>query len=90
MSTSSKIPQFNLSSAAEGLLGRLEANVDAKMKALFARCPSLHGFSVQDRAMLRLTRAGLHAPLFCRCLDQQGAAHRAGLAQRRPEGTDRG
>lgn len=36
----------------ESLLGRLEANVDAKIRALFARCPSLHGFSVQDRAML--------------------------------------
>jgi hypothetical protein len=52
MSTSGKIPEFKLDSAAENLLGRLEANVDAKMKALFARCPSLHGFSVQDRAML--------------------------------------
>ena len=52
MSTSSKIPEFKISPAAEGLLGRLEANVAAKMKALFARCPSLHGFSVQDRAML--------------------------------------
>jgi hypothetical protein len=36
----------------ESLLGRLEANVDAKIRALFVRCPSLHGFSVQDRAML--------------------------------------
>ena len=36
----------------ETLLGRLEANVDAKIRALFARCPTLHGFSVQDRAML--------------------------------------
>jgi hypothetical protein len=36
----------------ESLLGRLEANVDAKIRALFLRCPSLHGFSVQDRAML--------------------------------------
>lgn len=36
----------------ETLLGRLEANVEAKIRALFARCPSLHGFSVQDRAML--------------------------------------
>jgi hypothetical protein len=52
MSASSKIPEIKLNSAAEGLLGQLEANVDAKMKALFARCPSLHGFSVQDRAML--------------------------------------
>ena len=31
---------------------RLEASVDSKIRALFARCPSLHGFSVQDRAML--------------------------------------
>src|SRR5690349_19736138 len=38
--------------AAESLLARLEANVGAKMNALFARCPTLHGFSVQDRAML--------------------------------------
>jgi len=30
----------------------LEADVEAKMKALFARCPTLHGFSVQDRGML--------------------------------------
>jgi len=30
----------------------LEANVEAKMKALFARCPTLHGFSVQERDML--------------------------------------
>lgn len=36
----------------ESLLGRLEANVSAKIRALFARCPTLHGFSVQDRAML--------------------------------------
>jgi hypothetical protein len=36
----------------ESLLGRLEASIDAKIRALFARCPSLHGFSVQDRAML--------------------------------------
>src|SRR3954465_10090860 len=41
-----------LDSRAESLLDRLEANVGAKMKTLFARCPSLHGFSVQDRAML--------------------------------------
>ena len=36
----------------ETLLGRLEASVEAKIRALFARCPTLHGFSVQDRAML--------------------------------------
>jgi hypothetical protein len=46
-----KVPEFKLS-RADNLLGRLEASVDAKIKALFARCPSLHGFSVQDRAML--------------------------------------
>lgn len=34
------------------LLGRLQASVEAKIRALFARCPTLHGFSVQDRAML--------------------------------------
>ena len=51
MSTT-KIPEFKIGSATESLLGRLEANVDAKMKALFVRCPTLHGFSVQDRAML--------------------------------------
>jgi hypothetical protein len=53
--SSTKIPEFKVSKldkAAEGLLGRLEASVESKMKALFARCPSLHGFSVQDRAML--------------------------------------
>jgi hypothetical protein len=36
----------------QSLLGRLEANVEAKIRTLFARCPTLHGFSVQDRAML--------------------------------------
>ena len=34
------------------MLIRLEADVDAKIRALFLRCPTLHGFSVQDRAML--------------------------------------
>jgi hypothetical protein len=34
------------------LLVRLEADVASKIRSLFARCPSLHGFSVQDRAML--------------------------------------
>ena len=34
------------------LLIRLEADVKAKINQLFTRCPSLHGFSVQDRAML--------------------------------------
>ena len=36
----------------ESLLGKLEASVEAKIRALFARCPTLTGFSVQDRAML--------------------------------------
>ena len=36
----------------ETMLGRLEASVAAKIRGLFARCPTLHGFSVQDRAML--------------------------------------
>ena len=45
---------------------------------------------MQDRAVLRPARAGVHAPLLGRSLDQQHAAYRAGLAQRRPEGADRG
>jgi hypothetical protein len=36
----------------ETLLGRIEADIDAKIKTLFVRCPTLCGFSVQDRAML--------------------------------------
>ena len=36
----------------DSLLGRLEADVEARIRSLFARCPSLHGFAVQDRAML--------------------------------------
>src|SRR5919112_3995650 len=36
----------------ETLMGRLEADVDAKIKGLFARCPALCGFAVQDRAGL--------------------------------------
>src|SRR5262245_35689079 len=47
-----KTPDFKLGSAAESILGRLEANVESKMKALFARCPTLYALSVQDRAML--------------------------------------
>src|SRR6185369_12120231 len=31
---------------------RVAADVEAKIHALFARCPSLCGFSVQDRAQL--------------------------------------
>ena len=36
----------------ETMLVRLQASVEAKIRGLFARCPTLHGFSVQDRAML--------------------------------------
>jgi hypothetical protein len=36
----------------DSLLGRLEADVQARIRSLFARCPTLHGFVVQDRAML--------------------------------------
>lgn len=36
----------------DSLFGRLEADVQARIRALFARCPTLHGFAVQDRAML--------------------------------------
>ena len=36
----------------DSLLGRLEADVEARIRTLFARCPTLHGFAVQDRAML--------------------------------------
>lgn len=36
----------------DSLLVKLEASVATKIRGLFARCPTLHGFSVQDRAML--------------------------------------
>ena len=36
----------------ETLLGRLEADVAAKIRTLFTRCPALCGFAVQDRAGL--------------------------------------
>lgn len=36
----------------ECLLGRLKADVAAKINALFARCPALCGFAIQDRAGL--------------------------------------
>jgi hypothetical protein len=36
----------------DSLFGRLEADVHARIRSLFARCPTLHGFAVQDRAML--------------------------------------
>lgn len=36
----------------DSLLGRLEADVEARIRNLFARCPTLYGFAVQDRGML--------------------------------------
>ena len=36
----------------DSLLGRLEADVEARIRSLFARCPTLFGFAVQDRASL--------------------------------------
>ena len=36
----------------DSLLGRLEADVEARIGSLFARCPTLHGFAVQDRSSL--------------------------------------
>lgn len=42
-----KIPQ-----QYDNLFSRLEADVHARIRSLFARCPTLHGFAVQDRAML--------------------------------------
>ena len=36
----------------DSLLTRLEADVEARIRSLFTRCPTLHGFAVQDRAML--------------------------------------
>ena len=36
----------------DAALGRVEADVTARIQALFARCPALCGFAVQDRASL--------------------------------------
>jgi len=36
----------------DSLLGRLEADVEARIRSLFARCPALHGFAVQTRSTL--------------------------------------
>lgn len=36
----------------ESVLGRLEADIEARIRSLFARCPTLYGFAVQDRATL--------------------------------------
>ncbi|MGE5639700.1 MAG: hypothetical protein ACM30H_06355 [Clostridia bacterium] len=38
---------------------RVVADVEAKIDALFARCPTLCGFSVQDRATVSETRPAL-------------------------------
>jgi hypothetical protein len=38
--------------------GSIQADVDAKMRTLFARCPALCGFAVQDRASLPKEVAG--------------------------------
>jgi hypothetical protein len=35
---------------------RVAADVDAKIRALFVRCPTLCGFSVQDRALVSQMR----------------------------------
>ena len=49
---------------------RLQANVEEKMKALFARCPTLHGFSVQDHgADLFITEIGVFPELGSRSLE---------------------
>ena len=43
---------------------RLEASVDSKIKALFARCPTLYGFAVQDQeADLVVTEIGVFPKL---------------------------
>jgi hypothetical protein len=34
--------------------------VEARIRSLFARCPTLHGFAVQDREMLFVTDIGLY------------------------------
>ena len=47
----------------DSLLGKLEADVQAKIRSLFARCPSLHGFAVQTRipdADLFVTDIGIY------------------------------
>ena len=43
---------MNTAKQFDSLFGRLEADVEARIRSLFARCPTLHGFAVQDRAML--------------------------------------
>jgi hypothetical protein len=44
-----KTLHFQLGNADQG---RVEADVEAKIQLLFARCPSLCGFAIQDRASL--------------------------------------
>src|SRR5918998_3079799 len=46
-----KTLEFKLS-LPETLLSRAQADVAAKIKGLFARCPALSGFAVKDRAGL--------------------------------------
>ena len=36
----------------DSLPARLESDFEARIRSLFARCPTLHCFAVQDRAML--------------------------------------
>jgi hypothetical protein len=50
-----KTLHFQLSKADQG---RVEADVADRIKALFARCPALCGFAVQDRASLPATIDG--------------------------------
>lgn len=50
-----KTLHFQLSKADQG---RVEADVENRIKALFARCPALCGFAVQDRASLPETVDG--------------------------------
>ena len=51
-----KTLHFQLGNADQG---RIEADVEAKIRALFARCPMLCGFAVQDRASLPQDSDGL-------------------------------
>ena len=51
-----KTLHFQLGNADQG---RIEADVESKIRALFARCPTLCGFAVQDRASLPQSADGL-------------------------------
>ena len=50
-----KILEFRPGSPDRGMV---QADVEAKMRALFARCPALCGFSIQDRGSLPADVAG--------------------------------